>query len=114
VVPFGELVPLGVEVDGGGVGVVDAVAQLDQSLLGGCLSVSVVLPATSLTMRGHGSAPRLTDRGALRLLLRQRSRIPQPGASTGTACFVSGSPSVPAMREARDFFLPFLTTRVSS
>src|SRR5699024_9642002 len=98
---FGEFEPLGQEVDEGGVDIVDAVAQLDQSLLGGCVSVSVLLHGTSLTMSGDGSAPRLTDRGALRLLLRQGSRMPQPGTSTGTASFVSGSFSVPALRSAR-------------
>ena len=111
--PFGEFEPLGQEVDEGGVDIVDAVAQLDQSLLGGCLSVSVVLHGTSLTMSGDGSAPRLTDRGALRLLLRQGSRMPQPGTSTGTASFVSGSFSVPALRSARYFFISFLTTGIS-
>src|SRR5699024_6007045 len=87
--PFGEFEPLGQEVVEGGLAYVDYVAQFNKSLLGCCLSVSLVPHGTILSNSEHGSAPRLTDRGSLRLLLRQKSRILLPGASTGTAFFVS-------------------------
>lgn len=98
---LGEFESLREEVDEGGVDVVDAAAQLEESVLGsGVVRHRISLTATHALRPGT----RPGSRGAV------RAATAQAGCSTGTASLVSGSVSVPALRSARYFLSSFLTT----
>lgn len=107
-----EFEPLGEQMDERCVDVVYASAQFQQPLLGTCLVVDLIHMNQSneaWVELGPPSENRPCTEAQRRL---NRDQV-QTISSTGTASFVSGSISVPALRSARYFFISFFTTGIS-